>query len=424
MKPNTPGFLGIRLKEARESRELTVQGLADILGISRQSVSKYENGDQSPRPEVLDGISKVLRFPRDYFVNERPHDHLTSETPIFYRKLTAATKSVRARAERRYEWLQDIAYYLGDFLEFPDVNFPSFDLPSDPTKISNSYIEELAVETRRFWGFGDGPISNVVWLLENNGAIVGRYAFGADNLDAFSQNLSIERIDGHQMFRPHIMLGNDKSSCARSRFDAAHELGHLVIHKEIPKNIFRDSKFHGLIEKQANRFAGAFLFPRDIFMQEVSSVSLDSLRTLKPRWKLAISMLLHRAKDLSLVGEQEYKNLQINLTRRGWRKKEPLDDEILPEEPKVLKSSVEMLVEQKIQTQSDILSSLRLDRQDVEEIIGLPSGYLTEKITGFDQLRLRRDHEKQELGVFDQHPEKDDKRGVLINFPPRGRLEN
>ena len=267
-------------------------------------------------PNVLEEISKVLKLPVDFFVSERSHDYLISESPIFYRKLTSATKAVRARAERRYEWLQDISYYLGEFIEFPDVNFPTFDVPNDPNKISDSMIEDLAKQTRRFWGLGDGPISNIVWLLENNGTIIGRYAFEANALDAFSQNFSYKQGE-NQFYRPHIILGSDKGSGSRSRFDAAHELGHLIIHKNISTNIFRDSRFHGIIEAQANRFSGAFLFPRESFFQEASFVSLDSLRTLKSRWKLSIAMMLYRAKDLSLVAEEEYQNLRINLARRG-----------------------------------------------------------------------------------------------------------
>ncbi|MBK8210507.1 MAG: ImmA/IrrE family metallo-endopeptidase [Rhodospirillales bacterium] len=32
---------------------------------------------------------------------------------------------------------------------------------------------------------------------------------------------------------PFIFLGADKQSAARSRFDAAHELGHLILHRGV-----------------------------------------------------------------------------------------------------------------------------------------------------------------------------------------------
>jgi Zn-dependent peptidase ImmA (M78 family)/transcriptional regulator with XRE-family HTH domain len=422
MKPSTPGFIGNRLKEAREARALSMQGLADLLEISRQSISKYESGSQSPSPTILDEISRVLKIPRDYFVNERPHDNLRSDKPIYYRKLTAADKVSRFRAERRYEWLQDISHFLGEFVEFPDVNFPLFDPPNHPNLISNSEIEHLALRTRRFWGLGDGPISNVVWLLENNGAIVGRFPFSCDEIDAFSQDWGTDEVEGKSS-RPHIVLGSDKQSTARSRFDAAHELGHLVIHKNITNNIFRDSKFHRLMENQANLFAGAFLFPRDSFIQEVADITLDSLRILKPRWKLSIAMLLHRAHDLHLIHDEEYKKIQINLVRRGWKKQEPLDEEIPPEEPKLLQSAMKMIIEEKICSSSDVLTYLKLNHTDIEEIIGLPSNYLGEKVKDFEALKLRK--QNKNLSRPYQEGSKDSKsEGIVLDFSSRQRLEN
>lgn len=424
MKPNTPGFIGKRLKEAREARELSMQGLAELLGISRQSISKYESESQSPGPSVLDAISRTLRVPRDYFISTRPHDNLKSDKTIYYRSLSAARKSARLRAERRYEWLQDISDILGKYIEFPNVNFPSFDVPNDPTQIGNEDIEHLALRTRRFWGLGDGPISNIVWLLENNGAIVGRFSLSSDSIDAFSQNWSALEKNGFTS-RPHIVLGTDKNSGARSRFDAAHELGHLVLHENIPENIFRNSQFHGLMEAQANLFAGAFLLPSDVFIQEVANISLDALRMLKPRWKLSIGMLLHRAHDLKLISDDEYRKLQINMSRRGWRKKEPLDEEIPLEEPKLLKSAMEMLIKEKICTPSDILAQLKLGHRDIEEIIGLPTNYLGEKIIDFEVLKMRSGPAKDkadDISLEDNVTHDLDNK--VISFPSNRLLEN
>ena len=67
----------------------------------------------------------------------------------------------------------------------PIVEFPDWKFPSSPLEISNESIEETAAQARRFWGLGDGPISNVTWLLENKGAVVSRTILGADTLDAF-----------------------------------------------------------------------------------------------------------------------------------------------------------------------------------------------------------------------------------------------
>ena len=87
---------------------------------------------------------------------------------------------------------------------------------------------------------------NMVRLLEMHGAIVVRLELADQGIDAFSW-LGPDR--------PVVILDTGKDDRARSRFDAAHELGHLVMHRERARAADRD------LEKQAHRFASAFLLP-------------------------------------------------------------------------------------------------------------------------------------------------------------------
>jgi transcriptional regulator with XRE-family HTH domain len=68
MRPGSPGFVGQRLREAREARELTAVALADLIGVTRQAVSQYENGLQTPAPEVMRRITEVVRLPYHFFL--------------------------------------------------------------------------------------------------------------------------------------------------------------------------------------------------------------------------------------------------------------------------------------------------------------------------------------------------------------------
>ena len=304
MKPGTPGFVGAKLRAAREARALTLVSLADLLGVSKQAVSRYESGNASPSPEVMRRLTQVLNLPMHSFL--APPAARSSELPLFFRSMSSATKSARTRAERRYEWLQDIVAYLRKFVEFTPVNFPSLNFPSDPAAISDPDIEEAAVAARRFWNLGDGPISNVLWLLENNGAVVSRHALGADTLDAFSQWGDAGRT-------PYVILGAEKGSAARSRFDAAHELGHLVLHKRAPKLLLYRGETFSLVENQSNRFAGAFLLPESTFSQAFRP-DLDELLSQKSQWKASIALMIKRASHLRLVDPEKEKRLWINLT--------------------------------------------------------------------------------------------------------------
>lgn len=55
----------------------------------------------------------------------------------------------------------------------------------------------------------------------------------------------------------------DKDNYFRSRFDAAHELGHVVLHRYINK---LDSICFKPIEEQAHRFASYFIFQKKLFL--------------------------------------------------------------------------------------------------------------------------------------------------------------
>lgn len=374
MKRGTPGFVGARLKEAREARGLSATALAEILGVSRQAVSQYENEQQSPRPEIMARIEQVLNLPPSFF--SRPVPQKKPETRrIFYRSMNSATKLARVRVERRYEWLTEIAEYLQDYVSFPPVRFPRFDVPRDPRELAWEDVEDLAAKTREFWGLGEGPISNVVWLLENKGAVVARGMVEADELDAFSEWHEWQVKTG----TPYVFLGADKESGPRSRYDAAHELGHLVLHRSIdPKHIENRTTFK-VIENQAHRFAGAFLLPALAFSNDFSVANLDAFRALKSKWKVSVAMMVHRSQDLGLVDKEQARRLWINRTRRGWRLKEPLDDRLPIERPRMLRRAFSLLVDEGIQSRAEIRAALPYALGDIAELAGLPPYFLEEE---------------------------------------------
>lgn len=367
MKPGTPGFIGARLREAREARYLSAIALADLIGVSRQAISLYENGIQTPRPDVMEAIIKVLKLPDQFF--RQPIMESDSDEAIFFRSMSAATKNARNRAKRRYSWMRNIVSYLREFVQFPRVNLPALIVPDDPGRISDDEIEDYAVKARRFWNIGDGPIDNLVWLLENNGVIIARDELGADTLDSLSE---FRKQDD----TPYIVLGSDKAVAVRSRFDAAHELGHLILHRNVKKTVLAKTPEFRLMESQAHRFGAAFLIPEGSFANDFYSVNLDVLARLKAKWKISIAMMIKRAADLDFASSEQQERLWVNYSRRRWRGREPLDDELQIEQPKFLPRAFEVLINEKIQTREQILSRLPYDANDIENLVGLESGYL------------------------------------------------
>lgn len=354
---------------------MSAASLAELVDVSRQAISLYETGRTSPSPDVLRAIASCLNLPEDFFIMpERRYDRGT----VFYRSMSSATKSARTRAEHRFAWLRDIVRYQSEFVELPPPNLPDLGLPSDPLLLSSEEIEDAAEQVRRYWGLRDDPIANVVLLLENQGTVIARDRLGAETLDSLSEFV----LDEH---RPYIMIGTDKGSAARWRFDAAHELGHLILHRNVPSSVLLKPEQHKKIEKQAHRFASAFLLPLAPFGEDLYGVSLDAFRAIKPRWKTSIAMMIMRARQARLIGEETEKQLWIRYSRRGWRRTEPYDDEMPAEEPRLLRRSFELMLTEGAQTPADVLTRLAIAPSDVEALCGLPRAYLAE----FSRVSLR-----------------------------------
>ena len=209
----------------------------------------------------------------------------------FFRSMSGATKQARTRAARRERWLEQITDYLSDTVSFPDVNFPDLLPPADPLMLTDDDIEHYAEDARKYWGMSEGPISNMVYLLENQGGVVARDSFGAATLDSLT-------VVSHSL-RPFVMIGTDKGTSVRWRFDAAHELGHVMLHSHLDRRRLTKPADFKQIEQQAQLFAGAFLLPAAPFADDFFAASLDTLQEMKPRWKVSIGAMMMRAKHLN-----------------------------------------------------------------------------------------------------------------------------
>jgi Zn-dependent peptidase ImmA (M78 family)/transcriptional regulator with XRE-family HTH domain len=326
---------GERIREARSIRGFSQVVLAELVRVKRQAISAFEKDKIKPSPETLFAISSVTGFPIPFFLNERPRGDSVRTAPISFRKKASATKTAKMQAEEYEKIFADIYYYLDRHLEFHPARVP-FDGNLDYRTLDKENVEQIAVEVRRAWGLGDGPIPHLTRLLENNGIIIASITL-PDTLDAFST---------WRHNRPFIFLSDESESGVRRRFNLAHELGHLVLHQMAEEKTFEDTEQLAKLEGQAHRFAGAFLFPARSVNNEYFSNSIPALKKLKSRWKLSIAAIARRLRDLGLIGEHQYKYIMIQLG--SDRKHEPLDDSIPCEEPELIKRAFDVLRQNRI----------------------------------------------------------------------------
>jgi Zn-dependent peptidase ImmA (M78 family) len=199
--------------------------------------------------------------------------------------------------------------WLENWVSFPATSLPEIEPNSDP--------ESAASQCRRAWGLGDLPIAKLGELLESKGVRLCAAELGETRMDAYSC------IMGGRAF---TFLGTMKQDRARSRFDAAHELGHLVMHQHLSDEDLEARNQE--IENQAHAFASAFLLPRDTFTKDLTDTSIDGFKRLKPKWGVSIQAMVHRAKELEIISEATYSSHFRAIGMRGWRRAqgEPLDE--------------------------------------------------------------------------------------------------
>jgi Zn-dependent peptidase ImmA (M78 family)/DNA-binding XRE family transcriptional regulator len=287
-----------RLTLARKRRGLTITKLASLVGVESRSISAYENKGFAPSQESVARLSKALRFPPSFFFGddlEQPRPDAASFRAMS--KMTASQRDVALGAGA-------IALLLNTWIEgrfdLPQPNLPDLGRESDP--------ESAAAYLRRQWGLGELPVKNMIHLLELQGVRVFSLAIDAVEVNAFS--LWRDRT-------PFVFL-NTRKSAENSRFDAAHELGHLVMHRHgSPQG--QDA------EREANAFASAFLMPQgSVIANAPRMATVDHLIALKKLWTVSVSALAYRLHTLGLLSEWHHRTLWVEIGRRGYRKQEPV----------------------------------------------------------------------------------------------------
>nr|WP_237418079.1 XRE family transcriptional regulator [Actinomadura rayongensis] len=293
---------------ARELRGLTQVQLAREAGsVTAASISQFENGHTKPAASTLRRLSVALRVPLPFFAApSRPPAQ--EQINGFFRSLRSTSPRDRQQALAFVHLARELTLELEKYVTLPDVNLPRIPIDESNPLLSQD-IEQAAAQVRSHWNVPRGPIPDVVRLLEINGVIVVRFRVSIEKVDAFC----VDFPD-----RPVVALGADKGLRDRSRFDAAHELGHLILHG-----------VHGqigdkLTENQAHEFAAAFLMPADEIKHELPDrLDWPSFLHLKAKWHVSLAALLVRARTLGVMSEHTYAQGWKALSVRGWRKVEP-----------------------------------------------------------------------------------------------------
>ncbi len=379
-------FNGERLKQARIYRGLTVAELAKQVGCQRQTLSMYEIAKSQPSEDsVVERIAQALDFPIQFFYQ----NHTIQATgTVYFRSLLTTNKKYRNEQIVKMSILSQVFSFLQDYIDFP--RFETITMPDDCTP------ETAASILRDDWNLGQGPIDNLISVVEQHGILVTSFNTSTDDVDAFSQ--LVYTADNPTFL---IAYSSNKTSAARIHFDIAHELGHIFLHEwsddieDIPKDEFK------IRERQANDFAAALLLPEDTFKKDALAgpQTITYYKLLKKKWKVSIAAMIRRAEKLGVMTMDEYQALIRIMQRRGQRKEEPLDDVLVTATPALLKTSVLMLLQENVFTPKEFINELSqnydlsINPSEVEYLLDLPIGTLSgPKMIAFPNVQIKRNN--------------------------------
>lgn len=326
------------LETARLLRQKTQKEVVEAIGISQASLSKAEHGLQELPVDIMDKLYDYYDLPETFFLRSEgvsPLGHL------YYRKKLTITNKVIDSFVAKVKIFKAIIDDLMSAVELPKYTLGNY-VPNE-----NLSAKEIARKIRYELKVYNGAVPNLSTLLENNGIIIIRFDFGTDKIDGLTTITDSDR---------KVMFINNQMPNDRIRFSMAHELGHLVMHLENPPCSSDDA------ERQADEFASEFLMPEEEIRPMLLNVNIQTLGMLKRKWRVSMHALVRRAKDLETITYQQYRNLQMYFSKKGYTKSEPIPLPI--ENPSMWDETLKLYRNELGYSDEDLMSVMRINKND------------------------------------------------------------
>jgi Zn-dependent peptidase ImmA (M78 family) len=301
-------MFGDRLRLARKRAGLSLRDLSDRLDnkVTAQAISKYEANTITPSSSVLVALAKALDVSLDFLMS----DEEITLSGLSFRRASGTSAQDRNRVEA--EVLSHVERYLA-IEEVLSIDSAAHALSARPRdKIDRlDHAEHLASKLRQDWNLGIDPIPSMTHLLEDKGFKVLRVALPAK---VSGLTCDVERPDKPKVT---VIVVNSRLNVERWRFTLAHELAHHVI---------GDAGDGIKVEKAVDRFAGAFLMPKEHILAEIgrhrTALAYEELMRLKRFYGVSAASFIYRLGTLGVIDESMVA-YAFQTYARAWRTEEP-----------------------------------------------------------------------------------------------------
>ena len=345
-------FIGENLLNLRVMHGYSRKQLAEMIDVSEQAIWQYENYYTSPKLQNINELKTIFNVKGLYFYREDMLERYerSNNIPLMniaYRSNTMNVISKTQTEAKHLEYLDAFVNYITEKISVPTQNIiqlrdKCIDYLNHTNDSRKTQIETIAKYAREWIGLDKDSNDRLMFLIEKSGVFIFEKAIGED-IDAYSLWTSENR--------PFIILGNLKRSAVRRSFDLAHELGHLLLHYKV-EFTHLDKNGYKEIEKEANLFAGAFLLPKEAFLEDMKQIGRktnpDAYMDMKQKWSTSLQVLGYRAVNLDVLTAKEHRNYYAALHRRDYLKCEPLDETLPIKRPQKVKSIFDLVMKRNI----------------------------------------------------------------------------
>ncbi len=215
--------------------------------------------------------------------------------------------------------------------------------------------EGVAHALRVAWRIAEGPILDIMALIESAGGIIVMSSFGTQKLFGMSQWTS----QGHPLFFLNADTPTDEL-----RWTIAHELGHLTMHG-IPTS--------GDLEQEADAFAGELLAPSRLARADLRHLEFNKLPVLKHYWRISMKGLIKRAETIGAIRRDKAVRLYKQYSARRWNNAEPYP--LTPEQPTLIREVIRVHLEDDRYTIRELALAARLNDDEFRaEFLGQDDG--------------------------------------------------
>lgn len=307
------------LKYYRLKNSLSKKELAERVNVSSMAITNYESGSRKPSMEVLKQLARELGVRVADFLAVRNENLVFCHGEFRKNTTLSATQQDYVR--------ESVEEYLNRFMAVVEILGGDV-LPNAPPIHALSLSEDDEVNAqalRKHLNLApDGPIDNLIGMLENKGILVLRSDIDSSKFSG---------MNGLVNERPYIAI-NPKMTTERNRSTIVHELAHLIF-------IWPDGMDDRCIEKKATAISGAFLFPKNDVIRELGvrrNAIANDMVLIAIEYGISMLLLVTRARLSSVITESVAKDFYISASAHGWRTNEPT--RIEPEKPSLFEQLV------------------------------------------------------------------------------------